>query len=397
MVNSANPAPIWEKEASAFRRTCMLLITYECNLNCTYCYEHHKCNKKMSFDIARSLILKECDIVRNSKIFKELEIDLMGGEPMMNFELVKQLVEWSESAALPVPFVFFLTTNGTLFTEERKQWFRQHAKTIAAGVSYDGTAEMQTANRGTDINSIDLDFFHETWPSESFHMTISKESLPHLAKGVLSIQRRGYDMNAALAQGIEWNEQDANVYYNELMKLSDEYITDSTLKPLGVLTRYLKLADSSQINAPQEKYCGTGTHMVAYDVDGTAYGCHIFTPIVMGDKATPAKDINWTCRASTDDPFCSECIFKNICHTCSGFNLKYRGNLATRDKSWCRMIYVQNLAACEFQLRVLAARKSAFSQRDAQYAKVALETYQILKTFPFNACAPFTIVKKERR
>lgn len=41
-------------------------------------------------------------------------------------------------------------------------------------------------------------------------MTISKETLPFLADGVLSVQHKGYEINAALAQGVNWSIEDAN-------------------------------------------------------------------------------------------------------------------------------------------------------------------------------------------
>ena len=67
------------------RRTCTLMITYSCNLNCIYCYEQFKSNKRMSFDMAKSIVEKEIAFVRDSPDYDELEIDFMGGEPFWSF------------------------------------------------------------------------------------------------------------------------------------------------------------------------------------------------------------------------------------------------------------------------------------------------------------------------
>ncbi len=79
----------WGFEASARRRTCMLMVTHACNLNCSHCYESHKRNVFMNAGLAREIILSETQFVSESDDFDELQIDFMGGEPFMNFPLIK--------------------------------------------------------------------------------------------------------------------------------------------------------------------------------------------------------------------------------------------------------------------------------------------------------------------
>ena len=71
----------------------MLMVTHACNLNCAYCYELYKKNAYMKSDLAKELILREAQFVKESDQFDELEIDFMGGEPFMNFPLIKEIVE----------------------------------------------------------------------------------------------------------------------------------------------------------------------------------------------------------------------------------------------------------------------------------------------------------------
>ena len=140
----------WGYEGSTRRRTCMLMVTHACNLNCTYCYESHKKNAYMDVNLAKEIILREAQFVKESNDFDEMEIDFMGGEPFMNFPLIKEIVEWLEGGVIHVPYICFATTNGTLLTDEIKNWLRQHKNTFVAGASYDGNSEMQSANRGTE-------------------------------------------------------------------------------------------------------------------------------------------------------------------------------------------------------------------------------------------------------
>ncbi|MBR6150071.1 MAG: 4Fe-4S cluster-binding domain-containing protein, partial [Lachnospiraceae bacterium] len=136
-------------------------------------------------DMAKNIISKEAEFVEADNKYDEIEIDFMGGEPLMNFKMIKGIVEWLEEGAIKIPWICSGTTNGTLLTEELKNWLREHKESLVLCASYDGTSKMQSANRGTETRSIDLDFFHELWPNQPFHMTISKETLPTLAEGIL--------------------------------------------------------------------------------------------------------------------------------------------------------------------------------------------------------------------
>lgn len=87
------------RASSKRRRCCTLMITRRCNLNCSYCYESHKSHDvshDMTFETAKRLLLAEFSLVKASRDFDEIEIDFMGGEPLMNFDLIKKVVEWIE-------------------------------------------------------------------------------------------------------------------------------------------------------------------------------------------------------------------------------------------------------------------------------------------------------------
>ena len=109
----------------------------------------------------------------------------MGGEPFTNFQMIKEIVEWLESGAIDIPFA---------------------------------------TNRGTNRLNIDLEFFRELWSFQTLQMTISKETLPNLTEGVLDMQEKGYKINAALAEGVNWTKKDALIYREQLCLLKDFYL-----------------------------------------------------------------------------------------------------------------------------------------------------------------------------
>ena len=382
---------IWEAEFSARRRTCMLMVTHACNLNCSYCYEAHKKNAYMDVNLAKEIILREAQFVKKSSDFDEMEIDFMGGEPFMNFPLIKEIVEWLEGGVIDIPFICFATTNGTLLTDEIKNWLREHKHIINLGASYDGNSKMQSTNRGTDKYNIDLNFFKELWSHQGLHMTISKETLPTLAEGVLDIQTKGFNLEGALAEGIDWTIDDALMYREQLLILKDAYLKNPALTPFNRLSRYVGVTDAPATEKVQVKWCGTGKQMATYDIDGKKYGCHMFSPIVLGDKALLADSVEWESPESNADKYCKNCVLRSFCPTCPGFNYKCRGHIAIRDKCWCPIILAEAITACEFQVERLAT-VDKLDEQDAQHGQAALKAYKILKDFDIEKSqSPYTI------
>jgi len=329
----------------------------------------------MSFDIAKKAILEQADFVKKSTDFDEIEIDFMGGEPFTNFPLIRQVVEWLEDEAnLGIPWISFATTNGTLLTDEIKSWLRVHRRSICLGASYDGES-VQGTNRGEVARRIDLTFFHEQWSFQDFHMTISREALPSLAENIIKCP---LPLTAALAQGANWTREDAIVFFEQLSVLSKFYLDEENEKlPINLLSRSLE-GLSVKSDDPQRRFCGSGTGMITYDVDGKTYGCHMFTPIVLAENAQELSCENAKMGDALEDPHCEKCLLKHYCPSCLGFNFRYRGNAALRDHSMCLMFLAEVKASCEFQLRYFA-KNPPRSPRDASILKSAVDAWPRIK------------------
>ena len=341
----------------------------------------------MTFDLAKSIIIKEADFVKTDPNFDELEIDFMGGEPLMNFNLIRQIVEWLDENPLPVPFLCFATTNGTLLDEEMKSWFIKYRKWVCLGASYDGSVDLQRKNRGADEHSIDFEFFHNAWPTQGFKLTISKDSLPNLASGIIESQKKGFRLVASLAQGIDWNDFDATCYLEQLRLLSEVYLSDPALTPVNLLSR--PIVGISNPSSHQRRFCGTGVYMTTYDVDGRTYGCHMFSPIVLGEEQSlESSKVEWACDTIADDVRCSDCLLKDFCPTCVGFNYRFRGDLSKRDFRWCKMILAEAIASCEFQIKVLAARRNSLTEEEARLGQCALDALPFLSSFSVQKTEP---------
>lgn len=125
-----------------------LHIAHDCNLACKYCFagegEYHGERALMSFEVGK----KALDLlVKESKGRKNLEVDFFGGEPLMNFEVVKQLVEYGRSIeeANNKKFRFTLTTNGMLLDDEILEFANREMSNLV--LSIDGRKEIHDLMR----------------------------------------------------------------------------------------------------------------------------------------------------------------------------------------------------------------------------------------------------------
>ena len=120
--------------------------------------------------------------------------------------------------------------------------------------------------------------------------------------------------------------------------------------------------------------------MITYDIDGRAYPCHMFTPLVLGEEKSCCAVNSDFCNAQEiTDPDCRDCSYSNWCPTCYGFNYAFRGDVRKRDHGWCKMIDVQVRASCEFQVRYYHKRISEIGEIDASQVRAAVEVARMIK------------------
>lgn len=146
----------------------VVYITKNCNLNCKYCLQSYKEPVNMSFATAKEIVKRE--ILNAHNLNRKMELRLMGGEPFMNFGLIKKLCEWVWSEYSSEDINVSIRTNGTLMSEDKKQWLSEHHSLLSCGPSIDGIQEVNKINRG--INKDIKDFFIKYWPQYGAHNPI---------------------------------------------------------------------------------------------------------------------------------------------------------------------------------------------------------------------------------
>ena len=117
----------FKNRSNAVKALC-LHVAHTCNLNCSYCFaaqgKFHGEAGLMSFETGKRAL---DFLVENSGTRRNLEVDFFGGEPLMNFEVCKQLVAYARSIEKEAGknFRFTLTTNGIGITDEVIDWANQ--------------------------------------------------------------------------------------------------------------------------------------------------------------------------------------------------------------------------------------------------------------------------------
>ena len=130
-----------------------LHIAHDCNLCCKYCFagegEYSGDRSLMSFEVGKRAL---DFLIEQSGDRKNLEVDFFGGEPLMNFEVVKQLVEYARSIEKEKGknFRFTLTTNGVLLDDEVMEWANKECYNVV--LSLDGRKETNDRMRVTKNN-----------------------------------------------------------------------------------------------------------------------------------------------------------------------------------------------------------------------------------------------------
>ena len=125
-----------------------LHIAHTCNLNCSYCFasqgKYHGERAVMSFEVGKRAL---DFLVENSGTRRNLEVDFFGGEPLMNFEVVKQLVEYARSIEKEKGknFRFTLTTNGLLIDDDAIDFANREMSNVV--LSLDGRKEIHDRYR----------------------------------------------------------------------------------------------------------------------------------------------------------------------------------------------------------------------------------------------------------
>jgi radical SAM protein with 4Fe4S-binding SPASM domain len=363
-------------------RSLSLVVTRNCNLRCTYCYEKHdqRDGRIMDISVAQNAITR---YLAADDDYDRVAIEFFGGEPMLGFSFIREIIEWTQSRKWKKDHRFLIGTNGTILNDEIKDWLIRHRECVNVAFSIDGTKTAHDMTRDNSYDSVrrNLPFFKDNWPNQPAKMTISAETIPYVAEGVIELEEMGLFFTANVGFEDMWGDVEEqsrllDIYEEQLSRLVDYYAERPHLFPvypiLDSVPEYLGLPDSGESQKRQKeikRFCGAGHEMLIIDVDGKTYPCHRFLPWV---TARPAPKDPANCQNTWKPDSCGECKLIISCPTCAGYNWEINQDTGIRTTFHCESFKREVLASS----RLEAIR---LGQRISDIDKLSLKGQKLLK------------------
>jgi uncharacterized protein len=367
------------------RRQIILMVSQACNLNCEYCYQSKKSKGFMSVVTAKRILEDEFAKMLNDDWTTQVEIAYMGGEPLMNFELIREVSEWLWSKEQPKTYELTIRTNGTLLSSDMKLWFSANKSRIDVGLSMDGLSTMNKLNRTDQF--VNWKFFRENWPSRRTKLVLFKDSVHLLAETVREMNRAGIPFETEIGEGFEWTPKIAGILENQLMNLIPEYM-DRLEEAVDCGLFSFRIVDFFPKYPMRDiTFCGESNNIIAYDVDGSPCICHLFsTPVLGYEKARWAWENLRGIKSVPFDLVCTECPIHKNCKNCFGESMRLCGTIyhSAARTTICNAMKAK-ARACSLlflkQVERKIANNECLSQDDLNDAEKALRLLETIPSF----------------
>ncbi len=253
-------------------------LTWNCNLNCTYCYETNKTKRKMDWDTAR----KGIDFFM--KYSNHVNFQFFGGEPLLQFDLIKKITDYLRDY-YPNRYALSIYTNGTLIDNKVLEFFKKN--NVFLTLSMDGSEETQDLNRVYKNNkgtfSKLLPILNKIVLSSipvRVRMTVTPNNCNKLFDNIKFFHEQFgiIDIQEEVDRFTFWKDEEINVLIEQYKQIVDyiihHYKTDETFYWKNYEKRISPFIN--QIGNNQVGRCGSSEGMCSLDTDGTLYPCQKF-------------------------------------------------------------------------------------------------------------------------
>ena len=339
----------FKKRTTVVKALC-LHIAHDCNLACKYCFadegEYHGKRELMSYEVGK----KALDfLVANSGSRTNLEVDFFGGEPLMNFEVVKQLVEYGRSLEEPnnKKFRFTLTTNGVLLDDDILEFANKEMSNLV--LSLDGRKEVHDLMRPRrggqgSYDTVVPKFIKaaESRNQMNYYVrgTYTRNNLD-FAKDVIHMADLGFEqisvepVVADKSEDYAIREEDIDTLIKQYDELTAEMIKRKKEgKPFNFFHFMIDLSGGPCV-AKRLSGCGSGTEYLAVAPSGDLYPCHQFVGmkdfllgnVDEGIVRTEIRDEFKLCNVYAKEK-CKNCFAKFYCSGgCAANSYNFSGSI----------------------------------------------------------------------
>ena len=268
-----------------------LHVSHTCDLNCSYCFagqgRYHGKRDVMSFEVGKRAL---DFLIENSGSRTNLEVDFFGGEPLMNWETVKKLVEYARSIEKEKGknFRFTLTTNGMKIDDDVIDFSNRQMSNVV--LSLDGRKEIHDLTRVTPEGKGSYDtvvpkfreFVKRRGEKDYYMRGTFTHANPDFTKDVFHMADLGFTQ-LSMEPVIGSSDDPSALTADDLETVKKEYETLAidmirrrrAGKPITFYHYMLDLTDGPCIYK-RISGCGSGTEYMAVDPWGNLYPCHQF-------------------------------------------------------------------------------------------------------------------------
>ncbi len=353
-----------------------LHICHDCNLRCKYCFAGTGDYKGHREFMSEEVALKAIDfLIENSGNRKILETDFFGGEPLMNFDVVKKTVEYANKRAseLGKKFLFTMTTNGVLLRGEIADWLNENMENVV--LSLDGRQEVhddvrKTVNGKGSFEVVIQNFknFVAKRGDKSYYIrgTFTNKNLD-FAKDVLFMADSGFKEISlepvVLEKGHELAISDEMLpeIKEEYKRLAREYIKRKKEGKGFHFFHFTIDLEGGPCLSKRVNACGAGNEYFSVTPVGDIYPCHQFADkpeFYMGNVFEGKLNEEIRSKFKNSSLFtregCEDCFARYHCSGgCAANNYVFNGDINKPYKPTCEMLK----ARTECAMHILSALK----------------------------------------
>lgn len=339
-----------------------LHVAHDCNLKCRYCFaeegEYHGKRSLMSAEVGKKAI---DFIIANSGKRRNLEVDFFGGEPLMNFDVVKEIVEYGreQEKLHDKNFRFTITTNGILLDDEKQKYINENMHNVV--LSLDGRKEVNDYMRpragGQGSYDIIVPKFQKLAESRNQtdyylrgtfthnNLDFSKDVF-HIADDLGFKQVSVEPVVAEATESYAITEDDLDTIFEEYEKLAEQlYIRHKTGEKNFNFFHFMVDLTGGPCIAKRLSGCGSGTEYLAVTPEGDLYPCHQFVgqeeykigSVYNGIENTAIREEFANCNVYTK-PDCKKCWAKFYCSGgCMANACHYAGDIMGTYEIGCKL------------------------------------------------------------
>ncbi len=324
-----------------------------CNLRCTYCFAgegDYGVKGMMTFETAQKAISMLCE----GK--KSFHLIFFGGEPLLNFSVVKQIVDWTKT--LPLKFTYAITTNGTLLSEEKIKWMDDHD--FAVTVSYDGKGihaknrlnKDKVSNSESFVEKKLKNFETQLAALKSFRLraTITRDVLDHTEEAIVQTLH-SFNYRLSVARHAEKSERlaftlsDIDRLTGIMARVIDRLLEAQDYDKLRKFEAIMGFVRSLHQGKTRQTSCGAGVNYLTVSVDGAFHLCHRFNEDESERYGDIQTGVNYAglreiaeVRNAQNEP-CKSCFVREFCAGgCFHEHKLAHGSKFILDETFCRLL-----------------------------------------------------------